>query len=357
MKAIKIGIIGAGRIGKIHVDNLLRLPQTEVAAVSDLFAGPELAAWAAERGIGTVTKNSQDLIDDPEIDAIFICSSTDTHVPLIKQAAQAGKHIFCEKPVSMSLALTEEALEAVRQAGVMLQVGFNRRFDHNFKRVRECVQNGTIGETHIVKITSRDPNPPHEDYIKVSGGIFMDMMIHDFDMARYLSGSEVEEVYAQGNVLIHPVFAQHGDVDTAIVTLKFKNGALGVIDNSRQAVYGYDQRVEVFGSKGSAAASNDHPNTVEISTADSVMRDKPLHFFLERYNEAYVEETKAFVDCILHDKPVPVDGYDGVQAERIALAAKLSSRLGRPVKLNELQELVRQSAETAAAESESSASA
>ncbi|OXM84044.1 inositol 2-dehydrogenase [Paenibacillus rigui] len=345
MKAIKIGIIGAGRIGKIHADNLLRLPQTEIVAVSDLFAGPDLEAWAAQRGIGIVTKSSQDIIDNPDIDAIFICSSTDTHVPLIKQAALAGKHIFCEKPISMELAQTEGALDVVRQAGVKLQVGFNRRFDHNFKRVRECVLDGTIGDAHIVKITSRDPNPPHEDYIKVSGGIFMDMMIHDFDMARYLSGSEVEEVYAHGNVLINPVFAQHGDVDTAIVTLKFKNGALGVIDNSRQAVYGYDQRVEVFGSKGSSAATNDHPNTVEISTADSVRRDKPLHFFLERYNEAYIEETKMFIECILHDKPVPVDGYDGVQAERIALAAKLSSRLGRPVRLSELPELVRQSAQ------------
>ncbi len=179
----------------------------------------------------------------------------------------------------MDVAQTEEALAEVLKAGVKLQIGFNRRFDHNFKRVRELVQGGTIGEPHIVKITSRDPNPPHEDYIKVSGGIFMDMMIHDFDMARYLCGSEVEEVWAQGAVLINSVFAEHGDVDTAIVTLRFKNGALGVIDNSRQAVYGYDQRVEVFGSKGSVAIANDHPNTAEISTAEGIVRDKPLHFF------------------------------------------------------------------------------
>lgn len=342
MKKIRIGIIGAGRIGKIHTDNLLRLPQVEVIAVSDLFAGPELEAWAAERGIEHVVTDSNMLIANPDIDAVFICSSTDTHVPLIKQAAKAGKHIFCEKPVSMDIKQTEEALEIVREAGVKLQIGFNRRFDHNFKRVREHVQGGTIGQPHIVKITSRDPNPPHADYIKVSGGIFMDMMIHDFDMARFVTGSEVEEVYAQGNVLINPVFAEHGDVDTAIVTLRFENGALGVIDNSRQAVYGYDQRVEVFGSKGSVAVTNDHPNTAEISTAEGVVRDKPLHFFLERYNAAYVEETQMFIDCLVNGNPLPVEGFDGLQAERIALAAKLSSRLKRPVKVSEITELLAQ---------------
>ena len=339
METLRIGIIGAGRIGKIHADNLLRLPEAQIVAVSDLFAGPELEAWAAERGIGTVTKDSNEIIGNPNIDAVFVCSTTDTHVPLIKQAAQADKHIFCEKPVSMDIRQTEEAIEAVRKAGVKLQIGFNRRFDHNFKRLREHVQAGTIGDPHIVRITSRDPNPPSPEYIKVSGGLFMDMMIHDFDIARFLSGSEIEEVYAQGGVLIDPVFAQYGDVDTAIVTLKFANGALGVIENSRKAVYGYDQRIEVFGSKGSAAVSNDHPNTAEISTAEGIMRDKPLHFFLERYNEAYVEETRMFVRSVLHGEPLPVDGSDGMQAERIALAAKLSLHLGRPVKIAEAVEL------------------
>nr|WP_145406711.1 inositol 2-dehydrogenase [Paenibacillus xylanexedens] len=334
---VRIGIIGAGRIGKIHADNLLRHPQAEIVAISDLFAGPELEAWATERGISVVTKDSSELIAMPNIDAVLICSSTDTHVPLIEQAAQAGKHIFCEKPVSMDLSRTEAAVAAVAKAGVKLQIGFNRRFDHNFRRVRSHVLEGTIGDPHILKITSRDPSPPPAEYIRVSGGIFMDMMIHDFDMARYLSGSEVEEVYAKGKVLINPVFAEHGDVDTAIVTLTFANGAIGVIDNSRQAVYGYDQRVEVFGSLGSVAADNDHPNTAQISTAAGLMRDKPLHFFLERYNEAYVQETALFIDAIIQDKPVTVDGNDAVQAERIALAAKLSVELGRPVKMSEVQ--------------------
>lgn len=339
MRTIKVGIIGAGRIGKIHADNLLRMPQVDVIAVSDKFAGPELEAWASARGIAQTSNDTEAIIANTAIDAVFICSSTDSHVPLIQAAAKAGKHIFCEKPISMDVNQTGEALEAVRQAGVSLQIGFNRRFDHNFKRLREHVQQGTIGEPHIVKITSRDPSPPHPDYIKVSGGIFMDMTIHDFDMARFITGSEVDEVYAQGGVLIDPVFAEHGDLDTAIVMLRFRNGALGVIDNSRQAAYGYDQRVEVFGSKGNAAVTNDHPNTAEISTADGIMRDKPLHFFLERYNGAYAEETRQFIDCLLYGKPLPVDGNDGLQAERIALAAKLSSQLRRPVKIGELAEL------------------
>ncbi|CAM4493792.1 myo-inositol 2-dehydrogenase/D-chiro-inositol 1-dehydrogenase [Paenibacillus endophyticus] len=341
-KKVTIGIIGAGRIGKIHADNLLRLPQVQITAVSDLFAGPELIEWASERGIAKVTKDSSDIINDPSIDAIFICSSTDTHVPLIKEAAKAGKHVFCEKPLSMDIGRTEEAVQAAEEAGIKLQIGFNRRFDHNFKRVREHVLIGSVGTPHIVKITSRDPNPPHEDYIRVSGGIFMDMMIHDFDMARYLTGSEVTEVYAQGGVLIDPVFGKYGDVDTAIVTLRFENGALGVIDNSRQAAYGYDQRVEVFGSKGSVAAGNDHPNTTEVSSAEGVTRDKPLHFFLERYNEAYIDETRQFIACLADGQPLPVTGEDGVKAEMIALAAKLSHQLGRPIKLSEAAQLKRE---------------
>jgi len=348
MTKVKVGIIGAGRIGKIHTDNLLRMPEVEIVGVCDVFADEALEDWASERDINLVTRNSADLIHHPSIDAVFICSSTDTHVPLIREAASAGKHIFCEKPLSMSLERTEEALEAVRQAGVTLQVGFNRRFDHNFKRVREHVVNGTIGVPHIVKITSRDPSPPPKEYIKVSGGLFMDMAIHDFDMARYLSGSEVTEVYASGGVLVDPAFAEFDDVDTAIITLKFESGALGVIDNSRKAAYGYDQRVEVFGSKGSVAVANDHPNTAVVSTVDGVVSDKPVYFFLERYMQAYVEETEAFIRSITGGEDPIVDGNDGLQAERIALAAKLSLRLNRAVKLDELGtlELERQLEET-----------
>ncbi|CAM4312908.1 inositol 2-dehydrogenase [Paenibacillus phoenicis] len=336
MDKLRIGVIGAGRIGKIHVGNLKRLPQAEVIAISDLYADAELEKWAREREIPLVTNDSDAMIHHPDIDAVFICSSTDSHVPLIKSAARNGKHIFCEKPISMDIRQTEEALEEVRRAGVKLQVGFNRRFDHNFRRVREHVESGAIGDVHLIKITSRDPSPPPEAYIAVSGGIFMDMMIHDFDMARYLSGSEVVEVSAHGGVLIDPAFAKYDDVDTAIVTLRFANGALGVIDCSRQAAYGYDQRAEAFGSLGAAYADNDYANTVELSTSSGVQSDKPLYFFLERYNEAYILETQQFIDCVLSGTPVPVDGEDGLQAERIARAAKLSLQERRIVKLSEL---------------------
>ncbi|QGQ98209.1 inositol 2-dehydrogenase [Paenibacillus psychroresistens] len=335
MKTIQVGIIGAGRIGKIHADNLMKLANVEVKSIADLFADEDLNDWAAARGILNVTKNNLEVIQDPEIDAVFICSITDTHVPLIMEAAKAGKHIFCEKPVSMDITQTMQAVEAARINGVKLQIGFNRRFDHNFKRIESGVKAGEIGNPHIIKITSRDPNPPPESYIKSSGGIFMDMAIHDFDMARFICGSDVEEVYARGAVLIDPIFGKYEDVDTALITLTFANGALGIIDNSRQAVYGYDQRVEVFGSKGNMAANNDYPNTVEISTKDSVYRDKPLHFFLERYNAAYMEETSLFIQAIREDNQVAVDGNDAIQAELIALAAKLSIKLGKPVKLSE----------------------
>jgi myo-inositol 2-dehydrogenase / D-chiro-inositol 1-dehydrogenase len=335
MDKVKIGIIGAGRIGRIHAENLLRHPHAVVAGISDPFGNDELREWAAERGIPVVAQDSGVLLADPDIQAIFICSPTDTHVPLIKQAAAAGKHIFCEKPVSMNLAETKEALEAAENNGVILQIGFNRRFDHNFSRVRELVKNGDIGDPHLIKITSRDPAPPSADYIKVSGGLFMDMMIHDFDMARYLSGSEAVEVFATGAVLVDPVFAQFGDVDTAVVTITFASGALGVIDNSRKAVYGYDQRVEVFGSGGSVAVSNDYPNSAEVHTAEGVRRDKPLHFFLERYNGAYIDEAAQFIASIKDGTAVPVSGRDAYQAELMALAAKQSLQLGRPVKLTE----------------------
>ncbi|XID95688.1 inositol 2-dehydrogenase [Paenibacillaceae bacterium WGS1546] len=341
MKKIRIGIIGAGRIGKIHADNIGRHPRAEIAAICDLFADDRLAEWAQERGIPLVTKDSERVLNDPGIDAVFICSTTDTHVPLIKKAAAQGKHIFCEKPLSMDIGLTAEALEAVRIAGVKLQIGFNRRFDHNYKRIRGHVLSGAVGDVELVKITSRDPAPPPEEYIRNSGGMFMDMMIHDFDMARYLSGLEVEEVYAQGGVLIDPVFGKHGDVDTAIVTLRFEGGALGVVDCSRRAAYGYDQRAEVFGSKGAAVSANDRPNTAVLSTAEGVWSEKPLYFFLERYEAAYREEIERFVDCLLGGDEVPVTGRDGAAAEKIALAAKLSLKANRPVKLAEIEDELR----------------
>lgn len=332
-KKIKVGIIGAGRIGKVHAETIRSNGGfVEIKAVSDLFAD-RVRPWAEGIGIMNVYSDSRRIIEDKEIDAVLICSSTDTHSQLIIEAAKAGKHIFCEKPIDLTTERIYEALEAVEKAGVKLQIGFQRRFDRSFKKAQEQIRGGKIGEPQILKITSRDPGPPPIDYIKVSGGIFLDMMIHDFDMARFLMGSEVTEVYATGAVLVDPAIGEAGDIDTAIVTLKFENGALGVIDNSRKASYGYDQRVELFGSLGSISVSNDLLTNTIISNADGVTGDKPMNFFMDRYARAYEEEIKAFCESILHDKETPVTGIDGLKPVIIGLAAKRSLAEGKPIKI------------------------
>jgi len=336
MAKITVGVIGAGRIGKIHAENIRYfIPQARLKTVADLYAD-KLKEWAAVVGIEKLTANYREILEDPEIGAVFICSSTDTHADLVVAAAEKGKHIFCEKPIALAVDKVKRALAAVERAGVKLQVGFNRRFDHNFRRVRELVRSGAIGEPHIIRITSRDPAPPPVDYVKVSGGIFLDMMIHDFDMARYLSSSEVVEVYAKGAVLVDPAIGRAGDVDTAVVTLTFANGAIGTIDNSRRASYGYDQRVEVFGSKGQAGCSNDTPSSVLLSDERGVVGDKPLYFFLERYKQAFTDEVREFFQAIQENKPTPVTGIDGLKPVLIGLAAMRSLAEGRPVKLSEI---------------------
>jgi myo-inositol 2-dehydrogenase/D-chiro-inositol 1-dehydrogenase len=333
---MKIGLIGAGRIGKLHAELLTaHVPAAEIKTVAEIYI-EEVKEWANQNRILNLTTNYADILNDAEIEAVLICSSTDTHARLITEAADAGKHIFCEKPIDFNIEKIKQALASVKAAGVKLQIGFNRRFDHNFKKVHELVASGNVGDVHIVKITSRDPAPPPNEYLKVSGGIFLDMTIHDFDMARFLSLSEVEEVYAQGAVLIDPAIGDLGDVDTAIITLKFKNGAVGVIDNSRQAVYGYDQRVEVFGSKGCVEVKNDYPNSATLSTAEGVVSEKPLYFFLERYEMSYVEELKAFVDAVANDQEPAVTGNDGLQPVLIGVAALKSLTEKRPVKIQEV---------------------
>jgi myo-inositol 2-dehydrogenase/D-chiro-inositol 1-dehydrogenase len=335
MMILNVGVIGAGRIGKIHVDNLRGIPQLRVKSVSDV-AIEHLESWAKEKQIEVLTTNIYDILNDPEINAVFICSPTNTHAMLIKEAAAAGKHIFCEKPVSFSVEETKEALDVVEKAGVKLQVGFNRRFDPNFRKIRQLVQEGQIGNPQILRITSRDPEPPSVDYIRSSGGLFMDMTIHDFDMARYIMDSEVVEVFANGTVLVDPAIGKAGDIDTAVITLKFANGALGVIENSRRAAYGYDQRLEIFGDKGAAHADNNRASTVELFTAEHVSKDKPLYFFLERYTQAYIDEVKEFAAAIFENRPVICSGFDGIQAERIAKAARQSHETGVPVKLEQV---------------------
>ncbi len=333
MKTLKIGVVGAGRIGKLHVSNLMtRVKNASVVAVTDVVA--ESAKTLAEQfSIPKVYGDYKELVNDPEIDAVFVCSSTDTHSIIAYDAVMNGKHVFCEKPIDFDLDRIKQVIDAVDEKGVKFQVGFNRRFDRNFKHVRDTVQRGTIGDPHIVMVTSRDPAPPPISYVKVSGGIFLDMMIHDFDMVRYLSGSEVTEVFTNGVVLVDPAIGEAGDVDTAIVSLKFANGAIGVINNSRKAVYGYDQRVEVFGSKGCITADNETPNLTTLYTEEGVMREKPLYFFLERYNDAFIAEEQGFVDAILEDKPTLVNADDGLKPVLIAMAAKKSLDTGEPVKL------------------------
>ncbi len=333
---INLGIIGAGRIGRVHTENLVyRVPAANVLAVSDVSL-PVAKQCAADFGISQAYESYHPILEDDRVEAVLICSSTDAHARLIEAAAQAGKHIFCEKPIALELPAIDRALEAVEKAGVKLQIGFNRRFDPNFKHVHDEVAAGAIGEPHIVRITSRDPAPPPIEYVNVSGGIFMDMTIHDFDMARYLIGSDVEEVFVMGSVLVDPAIGAAGDVDTAVITLRYANGAIGTIDNSRRAVYGYDQRVEVFGSQGMLAAENNTSHRAVYSNAEGVHSAKPLYFFLERYTTAFAAEMNAFINCLVNDTPVPVTGEDGRVSAVMGLAAWKSYGENRPVKLREI---------------------
>ncbi len=336
MKKLKLGIIGAGRIGKVHTATLVQnVPQAVVVAIADvnLKSANELAQAF---GINSVFSNYMDVINHPEVEAVVICSPTNTHAQYVVDAAKAGKHIFCEKPVDLTLEAIKKAIKAVTASNVKLMVGFNRRFDPNFLKIKQLVTEGKIGDPHILKITSRDPAPPPAEYSAVSGGMFMDMTIHDFDMARYIAGSEVTEVYSKATVLVDPEIGKAGDVDTAVITLTFANGAIGVIDNSRKAVYGYDQRVEIFGSNGMASADNNFPENHRYYGSDGVHGSLPLNFFMDRYLDAYANEMKIFCDAVINDLPVPVSGIDGLMSVAIALAAKKSASEKRPVKLSEI---------------------
>ena len=335
---LKIGIIGAGRIGKVHTESIMRyVAGATVKTVADPFMTEETAAWAKSMGVEKACKDYKEILSDPEIDAVLICSSTDTHSPISLEAIAAGKHIFCEKPVDHDLGKIKAVMDALKSSDVKYQVGFNRRFDHNFSAAREAVANGKIGDLAVLKITSRDPGAPPVSYIKVSGGIFLDMTIHDFDMVRFISGDEVDEVYAVGGVTVDPAIGEAGDIDTAVITLRLKGGAIAVIDNCRRATYGYDQRLEAFGSKGQVAIANDTQSSAVVSDANGVTAEKPLYFFLERYMQAYASEVAAFVDAVVNDKPVPVGVEAGLQSVLIGVAAKRSLELNRPVRLSEIE--------------------
>lgn len=333
---VRLGLIGAGRIGRIHAEQLTRrVDHAELVTVYDVFSQAARQA-AHDFAIPQVAPSLEAMLNDSSLDGVVICSSTDTHAEIMVQAAQAGKHIFCEKPIALDLAEVDRALAAVEAAGVKLQVGFNRRFHANFQRVRELVQSGAVGTPHLVRITSRDCAPPPVSYVKVSGGIFLDMTIHDFDMARFLLGQEVEEVFASGSVLVDPEIGAAGDVDTAVVVMRYTSGAICTIDNSREAVYGYDQRVEVFGSGGMAMSHNNTPYNVTHYTADHGYTPLPYFPFLPLYRESYIAEMQAFVDAVRHNTTPPVTGLDGRYPLVMGLAATKSLREGRPVKLSEI---------------------
>jgi myo-inositol 2-dehydrogenase/D-chiro-inositol 1-dehydrogenase len=319
---------GAGRIGAIHAANLAASGRAALRYVVDVHA-PSAAALATKHG--AQVSDTAAALADPAVGAVIIASSTDTHADLVIAAAEAGKAIFCEKPIDLSLHRVDACLAAVAKAGVPMLVGFNRRFDPNFAELHRRIQAGAVGSVEQVVITSRDPGPPPVSYIKVSGGLFRDMTIHDFDMARWMLGEEPVEVFATGAVLVDKAIGEAGDIDSAMIILKTASGRMAHINNSRRAAYGYDQRVEVHGSAGRLIAGNRVGTTVEQADGKTVATDLPLHFFLERYADAYRIELAAFLDAVEKGTPMPVGAEDGRQALVLADAAYRSLTEGRPV--------------------------
>jgi myo-inositol 2-dehydrogenase / D-chiro-inositol 1-dehydrogenase len=328
---MKIALLGAGRIGQIHAANIHHHPSAKLHAVVDVNA--DAAKALGERYGAKASTDVDAVLADPAVQGVFICTSTDNHVELILKAARRKLPIFCEKPIDLDLAKVDTCLGEVSRAGVPLVLGFNRRFDPHFRALRDAVRRGEAGDVEIVKITSRDPAPPPPAYVRVSGGIFRDMMIHDLDMARFLLGEEPVEIFATGSCLVDPGIGQAGDIDTAMVILKTQRGALCHIDNSRRAVYGYDQRIEVFGSKGMLQAANPTPTTVTRYTREAVLSDKPYHFFLDRYPEAYRAELEHFLEVATGRAQPLVTGSDGRAALVLADAALQSLKLGKPVSI------------------------
>jgi len=329
MQPTAVGVIGVGRIGTMHTHNLVRhVPEARVKAV----ASPHIDRdWAAALGIPIATPDPDELLRDPEIEAVVITTPSGRHVEMIRRAAQAGKQIFCEKPVAFEPQAIAEAIAAVEAAGVRLQVGFNRRFDPSICRLAEAVQAGEVGRLHSLRVINRDPRRPPVDFVSRSGGMFLDFTIHDLDTLRFLSGSEIEEVYAVGAALVDPNIGAAGDIDTAIVTARLANGALCVIDNSRETHYGYDQRFEAFGSKGNLTVDNLKPTTVTSYLKPGVYEDTPLPSFIERYQDAFIGELRAFLRSVREGTPVAATGEDALAAVEAAVAARTSLAENRPV--------------------------
>ena len=327
---INIGLLGAGRIGQVHARTLMTLPGAKTAAVSDFL--PKAAEALASQS-GAVAMSTDDIIADPQIDAVVIGTPTTTHYDIIHQAAAAGKAIFCEKPIDLSVDRIHDCIAAVSKAGVPFMTAFNRRFDPNFMKVEAQLRSGAIGDVEMVTIQSRDPSPPPIGYVKTSGGLFRDMMIHDLDMARFLLGEDPVEIFAHASCLVDPEIGAVGDIDTAMVSLKTASGKLCQISNSRRATYGYDQRIEVHGSGGMLRADNVLTDTVEIATGDGYRKSVTEPFFLERYAAAYTNEMGHFVDCLNAGKPMTPSIEDGLKAQVLADAADESHKSGKPIAL------------------------
>lgn len=332
MQKIHLAVLGCGRIGKMHVDLIRRYyPSVNIKSIVDSQLDPH---WAKERNLSVFPKENIDqVLNDDEINTVLIAASSSEHVNLIKLAAEKGKHIFCEKPIAFSPEEIQEAIDAVKIAKVKIQVGFNRRFDPEFSRVKSTVTEGKIGNVHIIRITNRDPKRPDLNFIPRSGGLFLDFNIHDIDTARFVSGAEVDEVFAMGANLVDAEIGKLGDIDTCVISLKMSNGALCVIDSSREAQYGYDQRLEVFGSKGSVLAQNVSATRTQLSLAEGIIAEKPHYSFVERYQDAYREQFGEFFDALLNGKEPMVNANDTKKAVEIALAAKRSFELQQPIKL------------------------
>jgi myo-inositol 2-dehydrogenase/D-chiro-inositol 1-dehydrogenase len=327
---LRVGLLGAGRIGKIHGGNVAAHAGARLVAVADALPA---AAQALADATGAQVAGISAIIASPDIDAVVICTPTDMHADQIEAAAKAGKAVFCEKPVDLSSDRIRACLATVKAAGTPLMIGFNRRFDPNFAALKRRLDAGEAGATEIVTVISRDPGPPPVDYVKRSGGLFRDMMIHDLDMARFLLGEEPVEVHAVGSSLVDPAIGAAGDVDTAAVMLKTASGKIAQISNSRRATYGYDQRIEVHGSKGMLRAGNVHESTVEIATGAGFRADPVQNFFLERYAAAYRAELEAFIAAIRDRTSPSPSGEDGLKAQILADAATESARSGQTVRV------------------------
>ena len=328
---VRFGVLGAGRIGQVHARAIASVEGADLVAIAEPV---DAAAKAAQARFGCELRTIDQIAASDDIDAVVICTPTDTHADLIEQFARAGKAVFCEKPVDLNVDRVKQALATVEAEGATLMVGFNRRFDPDFMAVKAAIDAGRIGAVEMVTITSRDPGAPPYDYIKVSGGIFRDMTIHDFDMARWLLGEEVETVTAQASVLTDPKIGELGDYDSVNVILRTASGKQCVITNSRRASYGYDQRIEVLGSAGSVSAENHREANIEIANDGGYTRPPLLNFFMIRYIAAYANEIAAFVAAVAEGAATPTTGLDGLRALELAEAALASARTGQAVRLN-----------------------